>query len=134
MRALALLAATVAATVGLWYVSPAAGAPGAPRGGSFQGAAAAGGPFRAVPASRGGLVHVSSPPRGSVSVRVHRPGVWWGPGPWRGGWWGPPAWSAGWWGPPAWSAGWWASLTTLDSVSSESSLRLGTLKSPATTR
>ena len=34
---------------------------------------------------------------------------------------------------PAWSAGWRLSLTTFDSVSSESSLRLGTLKSPATT-
>jgi hypothetical protein len=116
MRALALLAATAAATVAPWYVSPAAGAQGAqgaPRGGAFQGAAPAGGSFRAVPASRGGFVHVSSPPRGSVSVHVHRPGVWWGsggwrgPGPWHGGWWGPPAWSAGWWGPGPWPGAWW---------------------------
>lgn len=42
-----------------------------------------------------------------MRVGVVAPGVWWGPGAWRGGWWGPGVWTGGWWGPTVWAGGWW---------------------------
>ena len=114
MKALAFLAATAAATLALYSVSPAAAAQGPPRGspGGFQGGPPAGGSFRGPPASRGSPGHVAPGPRTRVNVSIHGHGAWWGPGVWhgpgvwRGGWWGP-AWSGGWWGPVGWSATWW---------------------------
>lgn len=101
MKALKLLAVACAAPVALFAFSPMAEAQGPP-GGSFRGAPTwHGGPGRGAP-----------PPRTSVHVGIHGPGVWWGPGSWRGGWWGPGVWGPGvwgpgWWGPGAWPGAWW---------------------------
>lgn len=113
MKALTLLAAASAASLALLTASPMAAAQAPARGGgaggSFQGAPPSGGSFRGAPAWRGGPVHGAPRPRTNVHVGIHGPGVWWGPGVWRGGWWGPPpgVWSTTWWGPGVWPGVWW---------------------------
>jgi hypothetical protein len=96
MKALKLLVAASAAAMALFAVSPLAEAQGPP-GGSFRGAPGwHGGPGRGAP-----------PPRTNVNIGIYGPGVWWGPGPWRGGWWGPGVWGPTWWGPGVWPGVWW---------------------------
>lgn len=94
MKALKLLAAASAATVALFGFGPVAEAQGSPGG------------YRGAPAWSGSPGRGAPPPRTSVHVGVHRPGVWWGPGPWRG-WWGPGVWGPGWWGPTVSTGVWW---------------------------
>jgi hypothetical protein len=114
MRALSLLAAASAvASLALLSVSPPAEAQSPSRGGggSFRGGPPPGGWSQGGPSAGRGAWPVHGGPSWNTNVRVGvaAPGVWWGPGVWRGGWWGPGVWAGGWWGPGPWTVGWWGS-------------------------
>lgn len=113
MKALPLLAAASAVSLALVSTSPPAEAQAPPRGGgggsAFRGGPPPGGAWRGSPPPNRGAwpVHGGRSWNTNVRVGVVAPGVWWGPGVWRGGWWGPGVWTGAWWGPTVWAGGWW---------------------------